>query len=235
MRGESHPDPGSRSLHIEAARDWLRRAEEQLAEGESVLAAATLMLAQAEIKLLIEGVAERVAVEVPGTHRGRFQLAPLFRSAAAVAALAACLILGIVVGRVTTQGPAVSQDGGISVSQVPAPVTIQPFPPFGPPAPSQEASEPVLAEGPSAVLSAEVPEPGPARQYRTRPVSPQPVLPEPASSFGTLPAPEPAVEPRPPLPAALPEAPEYVVQPAEVALETVRALNERLAEGAAER
>ena len=99
MSGTSRPRSGDNGLHFKAARIWLDRAEKQFSSGESVIAAATLMLAQAELKIIVEEVASGAVKPQPVKRGNPFRLAPVARDVVTITALAACLMIGIFVGR----------------------------------------------------------------------------------------------------------------------------------------
>lgn len=234
MSGSFQPPVGDRCTHIQAARDWLNRAEEQFAGGENVLASATLMLAQAELKLMVESVVAGACAPGPRKSDTGFRLARTARTAVGIAALAASLMMGIFLGRVLVPNTSVPSGtaGPVQIVQAPPVTKATPGAPFEQveiPSTTQGAEE-----GPTAVLSAELPQPelaNPPRHRRPVP-SLSPAGPEPAAastptapeSEGSAPVSRPhdSVETPPEIP---------VIHPAELALRTIRALSERLLEG----
>jgi len=238
MSGSLQPPIGDRCTHIQAARDWLNRAEEQFAGGENVLASATLMLAQAELKLMVESVVAGACAPGPCKSDTGFRLARTARTAIGVAALAASLIMGIFLGRVLVPNTSVPSGTAGPVQIVQAPPVTQATPVTPPEQVEVTSTTQGTEEGPTAVLSAELPQPelaNPPRHRRPVP-SLSPALPEPVGA--TQPQPSPgapeneasaltsrpyeSVQPSPEIP---------LIHPAELALRTIRALSERLLEG----
>jgi len=244
MSGLPASPDGNQDQRIQAARDWLNRAEEQFADGQEVLAAATLMLAQAELKLKVEGISGTATVEPPYPGPRRFRMPFIGRSILGAAALAACFLVGMVIGQygnfsVRDIG---QPDEPATVIQIaagePTPVTIDPaiesfteepeFAAMEPETPVEAVEEVHLAEAP----------PVPRPVYRPRPV----VTSEPEPSETT----SPVRQTRNPLPTdtepdLIPDEPVVVadvdaassegeISTAEVALATVRFLSERFLE-----
>lgn len=243
MSGKPRTPSGDRDQHIQAARNWLDRAEKQFSDGQSVLASATLMLARAELKLTIEAVTAGVIETVPEKHRTPFRLVPVTRTVVGAAALAACLLLGIAVGWMFSPPPPMDPEtdrGTLQLSHVPdqTPATVaivdeplMEIPVEIEPAVSDEeiliaeASTPIVA--PSEETPPEI-TPSPAPVYRPRPVY-RPVEPEPM---------EPAIteEPQTPEPSdgvefadtEMPAIAGEMFHPAELTLRTIQALSERI-------
>jgi hypothetical protein len=235
MSGSLQPPIGDRCTHIEAARDWLNRAEEQFAGGDNLLASATLMLAQAELKLMVESVVAGACAPGPRKSDTGFRLARTARTAVGIAALAASLMVGIFLGRVLV--PNTSTPSGTA-----GPVQIVQGPPVTPATPGTPTEQvevpstsPGTEEGPTAVMSAELPQPEPANppRHRRSVLSPSPA-PEPVGATQPSPAaqepdasaptsrPHETIQPSPPIP---------LIHPAELALRTILALSERMLEG----
>jgi hypothetical protein len=101
MSGTSSPIRGKKSQHFQAARNWLDRAESQIESGMDIMAASTLMLAQAELKLVVESIASGPAIEETHLKPKIFRFPKGARNLLGGAAIAACLILGIAIGRMT--------------------------------------------------------------------------------------------------------------------------------------
>ncbi len=236
MSGSYTSPHGNQSEHLKAAHDWLARAEQQFASGQEIIAAATLMLAQAEMKLLVEGVASVSPVEKAGAKPRAGRLLPIGRSILAVAGLAACMLIGIAIGRAM-----MPQTSLIVPIETPAPVIqISETEPVGnltavSPASTQEQT-PLVAD--AGVIDQRentgVPEtPKPVTPIRhPSPTRPQPVSihnPEASSPPPEPLAPEPAVsEPATETSEVVPAPSERGISAAEVALRTIRALSARL-------
>ncbi len=250
MSGTPSLPSGDRTRHIRAARDWLRRAEEQFSAGESVLASATLMLAQAELKLIVESVAAG-AIETDTTPRpSGFRLARSARLAMGVAAMAACLLLGIYMGRAWApqpDGAGVDTPAVIQIAEKPEvssepPADAPEFP--GPEQTVEEIVGPSIEElqepDDAQVIVAETepvtPPPSPRRTvYAPRP-APAPEEMEPVEVAAPQPVESPPVEtteipewPKPPR--AEPDSDPEEIHPAEVTLRTIQALSDRLLNG----
>ena len=232
MSGTPHPRSGENAQHILAARDWLRRAEEQFEGGQAVLAAATMMLAQAELKIAVESVAGGIQSAHPKRVSNSFHLVPFTRTIVGAAALAACLIVGMAIGRVSSPMPPIDTNSiGVQIAQIPQPVTA-------PAASPEELSQVAGTTGAESVLAESTnPEIPPAEPARTRrPIADHrlpeaiigPILPA-EPSPGPAPAVLPSLEPPKPVETVVPV--KAVFHPAEVALETIRVLSERLLEG----
>jgi len=249
MSGIPITPKGIRESRIQAAHNWLYRAEDQFASGQDVMAAATLMLAQAELKLMIESA----MAEVPATTsvldrapklKKRFAVS---RNVLAVASMAACLVIGLVLGQYINH-PAPTQPAGVIPTIVQTadeiPVTLEP------PAADIAVEEPqyeelsgtMLANGPSqpveitepaTEITAPIPTPRPV--YRPRP-EPEPSniiivpdVPEPIATVeetpsGTVPAQTNVVD----IPSGNDGNDGNEINPAEVALRTIQALSQRL-------
>lgn len=239
MSGTPSSPTRDRDVHIRAARDWLARADEQFASGEPVMAAATLMLAQAELKLLVERVASTVPAPAESRPSPSFRLLPFGRTLLGAGALAACLVVGVFLGRAMALSPgsAPAQIAGQAPAEIPAePVQIPSTHPAETGPPEEKVSTPPeeetrLAEVPSEVSAAQSP---PRRTVRRQPVHTV----SPAAE-----APEAVEEPKPetvaaPPPEDLQGSPEPVAEDgiaaAEVALRTIQALSQRLLMGEVE-
>ena len=231
MSGTPHPPRGNNGRHIQAARDWLDRAEQQFSAGQSVIAAATLMLAQAELRIVVEGVAQAAPRPESQPRTNPFRLTPVARNAIAVASLAACLLMGIFLGRVIVPGsPAgITAPGPIQIAQVQPPETTPPSQVEQPVV--NPIEEPTSVEsGPSEVMAAETPAPESNHVPRYS---------HPRSAPAQTNEPVPTEQPEPPVPVIAPPPLEpqdaapltTAILPSEVALETIRALSERLWEG----
>ena len=110
MSGLPDSPDGNQDHRIQAARDWLVRAEKQFADGQEVLAAATIMLAQAELRLMVEGVAGSSVAKTPKPGLRKFRMPRFGRTLIGAAALAACFVFGLFIGQVTgVPGPSLDQ------------------------------------------------------------------------------------------------------------------------------
>jgi hypothetical protein len=239
MSGTPNFPHGNLGQHLRAARDWLARAEAQFADGQEVLAAATLMLANAELKLMVEGVASGAAAEKHVPRSRVFRIAPLARTLLGAASLAACFVLGMALGRAWTTPSAIRQPGGtpsavVQIAQAPQVPEAEAIEPGVIP---EEPSEPLL-EGTQEVseetaASAETP-PAARPAPRTRPPS-QPAeaarpvgVPAPESPGAAEPVESPPAEPAV---AVETQPPSSEISVAEVALRTIQALSQRLLHG----
>ena len=231
MSSTPHPPRGDNSRHMQAARNWLDRAEQQFSAGQSTIAAATLMLAQAELKIVVEGVAQATPRPESRPRTNPFRLVPVMRNAMAVASLAACLLMGILLGRAMAPGsPAgIATPGPIQIAQVEQPAEAPPAKVEQPVANPTEGPT-VIEGGPSEVMAAETPAPASTHAPRYS---------HPRTSAAETSEPAPVEQPEPPVPVIAPpplEPPEAApiataILPSEVALETIRALSERFLEG----
>jgi len=240
MSGTPNSPQGNLGQHLRAARDWLARAEAQFADGQEVLAAATLMLANAELKLLVEGVASGAAAEKYVPRSRVFRIAPLARTLLGAASLAACFAFGMALGRAWTTPSAIPQPGETlsAVVQIAQAPEIPEAEAIRPEVVAEEPSEPLLEEtqevGEEAVPVAETP-PAPRPAPRTRPQS----RPAEAARPVDISAPElhpeagAPVEPQPvePVEAVEAQPPSSEISIAEVALRTIQALSQRLMHG----
>jgi hypothetical protein len=232
MSGKTSSPDGNTARHIRAARDWLSRAEAQFADGRDVLAAATLMLANAELKLLVEDVASGAATDEPVTRVNPFRLSPLSRTLLGAASLAACLVIGVALGRLWAPAPSMlptrTPATAVQIAETPEqPIATV----FEVPGTTRIVISPVSIgeaqpEEPVMVADASTPQPAPA-VHRPRPRvthTPQPAEeispPEPVGTERPVEAAEPE-----PSPAA------NAISPEEVALRTIEALSDRLLNG----
>ena len=235
MSGSYTSPHGNQSEHLKAAHDWLARAEQEFASGQEIMAAATLMLAQAEMKLLVEGVASVSPVEKAGAKPRAGRLLPIGRSILAVAGLAACMLIGIAIGRAM-----MPQGSQILPGETSAPVVqISETEPVGDltavsPASTQET--PLVADAgvidqPENTGVPETPQPITPIRHPS-PTHHQPVStqnPEASSPLPEPPAPEAAVsKPATETSEVVPAPAERGISAAEVALRTIRALSARL-------
>jgi hypothetical protein len=232
MSGNPTFSPRDKGLHFQAARDWLDRAEKQFSGGESVMASATLMLAQAELRLLVESVASGsvIATVERGSRPRGHRLLPMARTLLGAAALAACMLIGLAVGRITA--PQQAQFPGVVPGSIHMASTAEPQvqPSAQPVEPEVQKPniEQTVQSGGEEILIAEAPpaEPSPAPTHAPRPAyrPPSPEAPEPAET-GAPSTPEPAepVE----IVAAEPVLSDFL-HPAELALRTIQALSGRL-------
>ena len=237
MSGNTISPDGNKARHIRAARDWLSRAEAQFSDGQEVLAAATLMLANAELKLLVEDVAIGAVADEPASRPRPFRLSPLSRTLLGAASLAACLVIGITIGRLQAPAPAnLPIDTPASVLQlaetperqvetvfeIPGTVRIEiPREPVG----ETAQEEPViLADASPPQPAPTVQRPRPRVTHTSQPVEEvmpsEPPSPEPAASE----LPTETVEPEP-------STASHSISAEEVALRTIQALSDRLLNG----
>jgi len=233
MIGNSSSQCREYSVHFQAARDWLSKAEKELASGQEVMAAAILMLAQAELKLAIEKVAEGArAKPISLRKKPVFRSVPIARGLAIAAALAACFALGIYMGRASTPGEV------IKAPEVEAPLAIvesapQAVQPEETNLTLEEEASTLVAEKPEEIAQEE--EPSVPRVASVRPRIRRGTEPSPVRTG----APEATFEPVTSKAEEIvvvatlePEAASSMQKPeaaaAEVTLETVRALSERL-------
>ena len=237
MSGTPPSPHRDQDVHIRAAREWLARADEQFAAGESVMAAATLMLAQAELRLLVERVASAVPAPLEARAPTPFKFLPLGRTLIGATALAACLILGVFIGRAWT--PEVAVPGPTQLAgQAPSgelpvePMQLPAVQPAEPATPVEEVSaasqeETLLAEAPTA------PSPAPSPPHRAVRRPPQQATPSGSETPATVgeSKPEEATASHPEEPGTAETAGEERIPAAEVALRTIRALSERLLRG----
>lgn len=100
MSGSSFSPKGKKHQHFNAARDWLDRAESQIESGMDIMAASTLMLAQAELKIMVESIALSQVTEAQPKPRPS-AIPRVSRALLAGAAVAACLVFGMAIGRLT--------------------------------------------------------------------------------------------------------------------------------------
>ncbi len=230
MSGTYTSPDGKRGQRIQAAHEWLVRAEKQFSDGQDVMAAATLMLAQAEMKLIVEGVATDVVKTKPApiarVKRPRIAGRTIF----AIASLAACFLIGIMLGRVTVPPVQVEPVGTSSPVIRIAEAEPSPVAPLDiGPALIEEGTvgEPVSPEKDiveDEIPVVETPSPAPAWRPARRP-SPSP---EPAVIPVTE-EPELVVVEPPSKPADVDSvSSESRISSAEVALRTIQALSERL-------
>ncbi|MCX6646271.1 MAG: hypothetical protein NTY09_07935 [bacterium] len=110
MSGTSSPIRGKKSQHFQAARNWLDRAESQIESGMDIMAASTLMLAQAELKLAVESIASGPAIEETEYKPKILRFPKVSRNILGGIAIAACLVLGIAIGRITLPGNGIIQN-----------------------------------------------------------------------------------------------------------------------------
>jgi len=245
MSGNPSSPKGIRNDRIKAAHNWLDRAEQQYASGQDILAVATLMLAQAEMKLMIETasasshVTETVSEPIPETKKGL----AVSRNVIAAAAMAACLVVGLVLGQFLNQ-PAPVQPSGDStpVINLAGEIPDQPVQlPYVQPDEESQAdlqSEVLLAEETlipeefsTPVIETITPPPAPRPVYSPRP-RPEPVtvaeapvsdIPEPLATFDE------ASSDTTPQETGVDDTPSgNEISSAEVALRTIQALTERL-------
>jgi len=243
MSGIPITPKGIRESRIQAAHSWLDRAEAQFASGQDVIAAATLMLAQAELKLMVESAMAEVPVTTSVLDRAPKIRKKFFvsRNALAVASMAACLVIGLVLGQYINN-PAPTQPEGVipSVVQIAdeTPVTLeQPATDIAVEEPQQgELPGTMLANGPSqpveiteSAIEITAPIPTPRPVYRPRP-EPEPVntiivpdVPEPIATVEETPSDTVPIQTNV---ADIPSGNE--INPAEVALRTIQALSQRL-------
>lgn len=232
MSGQHTSHFGRSSLHLEAARDWLARAEQKLTAGESVMAVADLMLAQAEIKLLVEHTSRGKRRSVQTSRGPAFRIAPVARKTAYIGALAACLIFGMILGRLVLP---VHQPDAEEISPVPIASSEEPRQ-----YPLMASEQPVLEEtGPTNVSSGEwnagneaIPEaPKPVKMAKkpARPVPKHGEIEKPADEVSFGPSPVSASVELPVVPVMEPgtDLSKTVIHTAEIALETIRAMSER--------
>jgi hypothetical protein len=229
MIGTTHSPSGDQGRRIQAAQDWLRRAEDQFDAGQAISATATLMLAQAELKLAIEAVASGVKTSHPVRKSNPFKLAPILRTVATTSALAACLLIGIIAGRISAPNPGPANFAPVGIPMAQVPNTGQPEQQFTIPEQPDTGAESVASESTGPESAGTSPS-----HYRRPNISHQ----APIDAVENVKIPEPPSQPSPVI-SPLPESPipvdNYVpakvfVHPAEVALETIRAISERLLE-----
>ena len=108
MSGLLSPGKGKNSQHFQAARDWLDRAESQIESGMDIMAASTLMLAQAELRLAVESIASGTSVAEPEFQPKLVRFPNVSRILLGGVAVAACLVLGLMIGRMTVPAPGTS-------------------------------------------------------------------------------------------------------------------------------
>lgn len=259
MSGSSSPRKGKNSRHFQAARDWLNRAESQIDSGMDIMAASTLMLAQAELRLVVESIASGTVVEKPELKPRVLGFPPVSRVLLGGVAVAACLILGMAIGRMTIpdMGQATGQEPvRIVQAEIPENVTSEQVPVFEPESEIpvviiDELDDPMVDSGIEAVAGTTFPEPVEEpviwESPPSVPVSAPPVSHQPASDTSvpeeTHPQPvetppddvstPPSIEDRPhAADAATGEGASHgKISSAEVALRTILALSDRLKEG----
>lgn len=253
MSDSSSSPKGKKHLHLQAARNWLDRAESQIESGMDIMAASTLMLAQAELKIMVEKIAVSPVTESTQQKSRPSAIPRVSRALLAGAAVAACLVFGMAIGRMTA--PTVEM-APIQLTQA---GTIIPDNPQIPVADEEPAGlipvvdESILivdAPDREAVAGMAFPRPGdetidtgigphgpplpvtvdttvssspPPRAPYYSPVTESQPVETPATVASTLPA-----TPEEPLAAEETLTPETVLSSAEVALWTILALSDRL-------
>jgi hypothetical protein len=253
MSGNTSSPHGIQDRRIQAAREWLNRAEAQFASGQDVLAASTLMLAQAELKLAVEKIAGTKATAPVVAGQKKFRLQPIGRSLIGAVALAACFLFGIYIGNVNAPNAniGVPDEGPAAIVQIAdaQPVVEAPIVELEDIIPVEESPEMTAIEGASISEETAVPEeeqpvyapPASRPNYRphtvrTPPPEPAPVSMEPPAPSEINPLPEAgepvevSYEPPPVVPGVDAVSSEGEVSEAEVALATIRFLSERLLE-----
>jgi len=241
MIGNNPSMDGNKDRRIQAARDWLNRAENQFDSGQDVLAAATLMLAQAELKLMVEKVAGVSVSTLVEPRPRRFSLLPIGRTLIGAVALAACFLFGLYFGNAynptapsVLPGDSVTHAVQIADAGEAVPLTepVEVIPAI--PTPTiEEPSEAVGPEEPSPVEgdhAAPAFEPAPSRPiYRPRPAYTPIPEPEPVVYEPVLPVAVNIVDETPGVTAGVDTvSSEGEISEAEVALATIRFLSERL-------
>ena len=237
MSGNTISPDGNKARHIRAARDWLSRAEAQFSNGQEVLAAATLMLANAELKLLVEDVATGAVTDEPAIRPRPFRLSPLSRTFLGAASLAACLVIGIAFGRMLTPAPTVLPSDtplpAVQISETPErnvetvfeiPGTVRIEIPREPVAETAPEESVIVADASPTQPAPTVQRPRPRVTHTPQPaeeVRPsEPPAPEPVESE----RPSEVVEPEP-------STASHSISAEEVALRTILALSDRLLNG----
>jgi len=254
MVGTTSSPKGNRYTHFQAVRNWLDRAEDQFESGQDMLASATLMLAQAELRLVVEGVMSGDAAADHTEPKKRVRIFPVLRTSLGVAALAACLVLGIVIGRmgnigvtdpgqspIMQQSPVIQIADGQDISDTGEQAVADQLPEDETPVLVAEA--PTESESPAEDETVTVSDP--EEPVYTPPVVNRPRTPVRVSE----PVPEPVdvsdvpVEPEVVLTgetgpddgiSSIDESPSGLINPAEVTLNTVRTLTDLLISGDAE-
>jgi len=158
MNVQSVSPRGDAQCHIEAARDWLCRAEKQFRTGQSIMGAATLMLAQAEMKLAVEGVGTQVSIPDTDYPKPTLRLNRMGKTAFTAIAFAACLIFGIFLGHAINPYPSDNAipriaDSGQSISSIPGQPGGIPSTEILQPTTGEEGSVPTESAGITAVES----------------------------------------------------------------------------------
>jgi len=231
MSGIPNPSPRDKRLHIQAARNWLDRAEKQFSDGETVIASATLMLAQAELKLLVE---HAIASEPVHTHehhsrKSGFRFLPISRTLLGAAGLAACMLIGLAIGRVTA-GQTFTEPSFIPGTIQTASEQQSLIHPDEPAVSSIEDIESTQTIEAEETLIAMAPPVETTPVYRPRPsrTAPAPELEQPIAS------PEYMIETTEiSTPISVEPSPAEFISPAELALKTILALTDRIqSEGA---
>ena len=237
MSGNSISPDGNKARHIRAARDWLSRAEAQFNDGQEVLAAATLMLANAELKLLVEDVANVTVADEPVIRPRPFRLSPLSRTLLGAASLAACLVIGIALGRILAPAPTILPSDtpvqAIQISETPERQveTVFEIPEIVRIEIPLEPVEETVPEEPVILADASPPQPSPA-VHRPRPGVTH--TPQPAEDItpSEPPAPEPVESDLPTETVeSEPTTVSHSISAEEVALRTIQALSNRLLNG----
>ncbi|HEX9744914.1 MAG TPA: hypothetical protein VGB30_05755 [bacterium] len=117
MSGNPRPLSRDINVHLVAARDWIGRAEKQFSDGQGILASSTLLLAQAELKIVVERTALTVAPMRKESKTAKKAVLPI-RQLVTVGAMAACLVIGLALGKFTVVAPAVEIPDSVNQSML---------------------------------------------------------------------------------------------------------------------
>lgn len=244
MSGNSPTPYGEQNLHIDAARDWLNRAESQLSDGQPILASANLMLAQAELRLLVEGIVSSASEPVAERRKSGITVGFLKPRLIGAVAMAACLIIGIAIGNIAARTSMPSIDATTPsqslVAEIPGTNEIRQetvVPEIVPEIPEVEivtegtAGQDEISQQPEILITDASPS-RPRRTYSPRP-SPEPAI-EPLPGSASVPEPSNVseTEPEPPLMTA--GFAYDNLNTAELSLRTIRILTDKMSGGNAE-
>ena len=229
------------NLHFQAARDWLNRAESQVSDGQHVMASATLMLASAELKLMIEGLSARVATLAAQPSKSIFTLLKLNPGIVGAIAMAGCLLFGIWVGQMIPSNPSVvpEQASGVSLASDTEKPVDRALMAKLPKVAENPAENTIIEETPAdAVEAAETEaaesQPTAPRRTSTRPrARANPIIEEPVAEAASS-EPVTVSEPEPVNVSEPADNQPVKLNAAELSLRTIRALTERMLDGMSE-